>query len=123
MKELEEYRQRARAVREETARVEDAQEKHRNLLRHRRTSWPLARRQVDGSAEESQLLLEIQALEDAIETDIRSARTLKGVSAGLTGGSCRPASPGSWSKGSTIACLSCFSPVRIETRFMTVEGR
>lgn len=124
MKELDEYRQRARTAREDQFRIEENLQRRRNLLRHKRDQLArVLRLGKAGSNQERILRDEINALEKEIENDTRSAQALKGATAQLLEEPVLEPQPWELIEGLSDSLPFLLLPIRIETRFMTVERR
>jgi hypothetical protein len=122
MNDLNEFRQRARTRREYRASVEAALEQRRRLLRSKQDQLARIRRLGEaGSEAERGLQGEIAALTGAIENHLQSARAAKS-SAALPAAALQTP-PWELVNGLNDRLPFLLLPVRIETRFMTVEGQ
>lgn len=124
MKELDEFRKRARATREDLSRTEEAITYRRNLLRRRHEELARALRHGLAGTEEARALQdEIEALKRGIDQEARSAKTLKSSQTHALGAPALQAQPWELVEGLNDRLPFLLLPLRIETRFMSVEGR
>lgn len=124
MKELTEYRKRMRAARRKQARWEQGVEQRRNLLRQRQAQLARSLRLGQaGKGAARKLQREIRALEGRLERELRSAAGLPTASFGLLEAEALPPTPWELVEGLDDRLPFLLLPLRIETRFMAVEGR
>ncbi len=122
MKELDEYRQQAQTKRTDLFRMEEALDRHRNLLRHRQDQLNSSFQQGNTETQEAALIHEIQALEAEIERDNATIRALKNPPAQLLA---PPLTTEPWQlvEGLHDDLPFLLLPIRIETRFIDVNGQ
>jgi hypothetical protein len=124
MTDLNELRQQTRAARENRARVEASLEGRRNVLRSKQEQLARARRLGEaGSVAERGLQSEIEALAGQIEHDAQAARAARSAAALTVTAAALEAPPWELVNGLNDRLPFLLLPVRLETRFMTVENR
>jgi hypothetical protein len=123
MKELHEYRKQARAARQKRAQWEENLARRRNLLHHKQGALARALRMGRSRSEEERTLRrEIRRLEGGIERDLLSARVRKEAPASLLEAEAQLPLPWELVEGLNDHLPFLLLPVRIETRFVTVES-
>jgi hypothetical protein len=124
MPDLHEYRQQARSDREYLAEVEATLEGRRNVLRRRQDQLARALRQGEAESETARALAgEIEALTTALANDIQTMRASRSSPTGRARAAALQAPPWELVNGLSDRLPFLFLPVRIETRFMTVEAK
>ena len=124
MKELDQYRNRKRAARENLAQAEKHQARLQNVLRRKQKELAgIHRRGKAGKDVQQELQKEINALQAQIDVQRSFAQKPQATSAGTTEEPAVELQPWELVQGWKDS-LPCFLlPVRIEARFMTIEGR
>ena len=125
MKELDDYRQKAQAARQELSKIEESLQQRRNLLRQKQSQLSILLREGrSGTPSERAVQQEIRVLEVEIADTAEQVRGLKRPSIHLLVEPSERAQPWELIEGLDDRLPILLLPVRIETRFMNVdEGR
>ena len=124
MKELDQYRNRKRAARENLAQAEKHQDRLQNELRRKQKELAGARRRGKaGKDVQQELQKQINAMQAQVDAQKSSVQKLQAASLSTTTETTGELQPWERVQGWKDS-LPCFLlPVRIEARFMTIEGR